>query len=325
VFGRRFDAAGAPLGGEFMVNSYRTGNQDFARVQSEPDGRFVVAWESPQGGDDRGIVARRFDADAVPDGPEFRLNTYTTSPQLGPDLAIAGRSFVAVWSSVGQDGDSHGVFGQRFAPDVIFRDGFDLGTLGAWSGASTDGGDLGVSTLAAMKLTTAGLRAVVDDTAALYVQDASPENEGRYRARFYFDTNGFDPGEQQGRFRTRLFIVFEENPTRRLAAVVLRRQEGAYSVRGRLRRADGSQLDTPFAPISDGPHFVEIDLRATQGATGWLGMAVDGTPIAFLVVPEGGAHLVDFVRMGALSVKAGAAGTLYFDEFESRRAGAFSP
>jgi hypothetical protein len=39
-------------------------------------------------------------------------------------------------------------------------------------------------------------------------------DEGRYRARFYVDPNGFDPGEAQNRHRVRLFIVFEENPTR---------------------------------------------------------------------------------------------------------------
>ena len=325
VVGRRFDAAGVPQGGEFIVNSYRTGNQAYPRVASEPDGRFVVVWESAQDGGDRGIFARRFDATAAPDGPEFQVNTYTTGAQLGPDIALAGGSFVAAWSSMGQDGSSHGVFGQRFAPDLIFRDGFDAGTVGAWSAASTDGGDLGVSTLAAMKLTTAGLRAQVDDTAALYVQDDTPHDEGLYRARFYFDTNGFDPGEAQQTFRTRLFIVFEENPTRRLAAVVLRRQAGAYSLRGRLRKADGSQLDTPFVPISDGPHVVEIGLRAADGSPGWLGMAVDGTGVAFMLQPEGSPHFVDFVRMGALSVKAGASGTLYFDEFESRRAGAIGP
>ena len=34
---------------------------------------------------------------------------------------------------------------------------------------------------------------------------------------------------------------------------------------------------------------------------------------------------VDFVRLGALSVKAGASGTLYWDEFESRRQGEIGP
>jgi hypothetical protein len=34
-----------------------------------------------------------------------------------------------------------------------------------------------------------------------------------------------------------------------------------------------------------------------------------------------GASNIDSVRLGALAVKTGAAGTLYFDEFESRRQG----
>ena len=79
--------------------------------------------------------------------------------------------------------------------DVIFADGFESGDLTAWSSAQADGGDLtgGPSALAP----TAGLRAVVDDTAGVYVVDESPDDESRYRARFYFDPNGFDPGEAQ--------------------------------------------------------------------------------------------------------------------------------
>jgi hypothetical protein len=34
---------------------------------------------------------------------------------------------------------------------------------------------------------------------------------------------------------------------------------------------------------------------------------------------------VDFVRMGALSVKAGANGTMYWDEFEARRSNPIGP
>lgn len=32
---------------------------------------------------------------------------------------------MVVWSSLNQDGDNAGVFAQRFATDLIFRDGFD--------------------------------------------------------------------------------------------------------------------------------------------------------------------------------------------------------
>ena len=58
-------------------------------------------------------------ADVVPDGPEFRVNTYTPLPQRRPAVAAeAGGSFVVVWQSggyySGQDGSRTGVFGQRF-------------------------------------------------------------------------------------------------------------------------------------------------------------------------------------------------------------------
>jgi hypothetical protein len=41
-------------------------------------------------------------------------------------VAADGR-FVAVWHSGGQDGSSWGIFGQRFADDRIFGDGFETG------------------------------------------------------------------------------------------------------------------------------------------------------------------------------------------------------
>jgi hypothetical protein len=59
VFGQRFDAAGAPRGSEFIVNSYTTGNQRGPAVASSPDENFVVVWHSDQGGDDN-IFGQRF-------------------------------------------------------------------------------------------------------------------------------------------------------------------------------------------------------------------------------------------------------------------------
>jgi hypothetical protein len=220
------------------------------------------------------------------------------------------------------------VFGRRLLPDLIFADGFESGTLSAWSAQSTDGGDLAVSNAAALSGSVYGLEAVVDDTAGLFVQDDTPDGEGRYRARFYFDPNGFDPGEAEGRFRTRVFIAFEENPTRRVFALVLRRLGGSYSLRGRARLDDQSQADTPFVDITGGPHFVEVDWRRASGpgaADGSLEMWIDGTSVALLTGLDNAASGVDFVRLGALSVKAGASGTPYWDEFESHRESAIGP
>jgi cytosine/adenosine deaminase-related metal-dependent hydrolase len=204
----------------------------------------------------------------------------------------------------------------------LFADDFESGDLGAWSAVATDGTDLDASAEAALGSTAVGLRAVVDDGAPLFVQDSTPADEERYRARFYFDTNGFDPGESQNRRRTRLLLVLEDGPTRRVAAIVLRRLDGAYSVMGRARLDDNSQEDTGFFAIADGPHFVEIDWQRSSGpdaSDGSFRMWMDGTLVSERTGLDNSRSAVDSVRMGALSVKAGAAGTLYFDEFESRR------
>jgi hypothetical protein len=48
-------------------------------------------------------------------GPEFQVNTYTSTAQANASVAMANdRSFVVVWGSVFQDGSGNGVFGQRF-------------------------------------------------------------------------------------------------------------------------------------------------------------------------------------------------------------------
>src|SRR5580765_4437576 len=44
IFGQRFDSAGTPLGAEFQVNSYTTGDQRYPRVAMDTAGDFVVVW-----------------------------------------------------------------------------------------------------------------------------------------------------------------------------------------------------------------------------------------------------------------------------------------
>jgi len=121
IFGQRFAASGAPLGPEFRVNSSTTGIQWSPSVASDSAGNFVVAWASGVylAHD---ILGQRFASDGTPFGPEFRINTYTTSDQFSPALAAdpAG-NFVVVWTSKGQEVASYGlgVFGQRFASSGV--------------------------------------------------------------------------------------------------------------------------------------------------------------------------------------------------------------
>jgi hypothetical protein len=54
-------------------------------------------------------------------------------------------------------------------------------------------------------------------------------------------------------------------------------------------------------------------------ADGSFELWIDGASRSLLTAIDNGASAIESARMGALSVKAGAAGTLYFDEFVSRR------
>jgi hypothetical protein len=61
VFGQRYSGAGAPLGGEFRVNTYTTGNQFLPFAASDPSGNFLVAWTSDmQDGSGYGVFAQRY-------------------------------------------------------------------------------------------------------------------------------------------------------------------------------------------------------------------------------------------------------------------------
>lgn len=81
-------------------------------------GNFVVVWQSRfQDGDGEGIFGQRFGPTGAPVGVEFQVNTHTISHQSHPDVAVDGQGgFVVVWRSESQDGDSAGIFGQRFDP-----------------------------------------------------------------------------------------------------------------------------------------------------------------------------------------------------------------
>jgi len=117
VFGQRFASSGAPLGGEFRINTYTTDTQRDPAVVCDGSGNFVVVWESDfQDGSEYGIFGQRYSSSGAPLGPEFRVNTHTTDPQSQSGVASdSSGNFVVTWESYGQDGPAFGVFGQRFA------------------------------------------------------------------------------------------------------------------------------------------------------------------------------------------------------------------
>ena len=113
VFGQRFAADGSPVGAEFQVNTYTTGQQWYSSVALNDAGNFVVVWDEFPARAGGAIFGRRYDASAG-FGPEFRVNAYPSGFMLSPKVAIANDgSFVVVWGGTGP-GDTLGVFGRRF-------------------------------------------------------------------------------------------------------------------------------------------------------------------------------------------------------------------
>ena len=61
VFGQRFASSGAPLGPEFLVNTYTTQTQWEPAVAADPTGNFVVTWTSVvQDGSQFGVYGQRY-------------------------------------------------------------------------------------------------------------------------------------------------------------------------------------------------------------------------------------------------------------------------
>ncbi len=116
IFGQRYDAAGAPRGSEFQVNTYATGQQLVPSVAADGAGGFVVVWMSyGQDGSRGGVFGRRYDTTGVPRGSEFQVNSYTTAYQYAPSVASGAKGdFVVVWIGYGQDRSADGVFARRY-------------------------------------------------------------------------------------------------------------------------------------------------------------------------------------------------------------------
>jgi hypothetical protein len=108
--------AARPVGTEFQVNGYTSGDQGYPVVCRAPAGAFVVAWEAyEQDGDGRAIFARRFATEGEALGSEFQVNEFTLQSQQLPAIACGeDGAFVVVWESLTQDGSSYGVFARRF-------------------------------------------------------------------------------------------------------------------------------------------------------------------------------------------------------------------
>ncbi len=104
IWAQRYDENDLPVGDAFLVNTTTTGDQSHAAVAMAEDGRFVVVWQSPDEvagvPEGLGIFAQRFDADGLPVGSEFQVNSERLRDQFSPSVAMNGAGqFAVAWVS----------------------------------------------------------------------------------------------------------------------------------------------------------------------------------------------------------------------------------
>ncbi|HYG46331.1 MAG TPA: cadherin domain-containing protein [Allosphingosinicella sp.] len=148
IMGRMFDAAGAPVGNEFRVNTQWFMDQQQPTITGLADGGFVVAWQTTDtsaDGSGWAVKAQRFSAAGVAVGAEFRVNSVAFGSQNNIDIAsLANGGFVVTW----QTGNSLGtqVYAQAYNADgtaagtqLLVTDDFGSRTHGRVAGLPNGG------------------------------------------------------------------------------------------------------------------------------------------------------------------------------------------
>jgi uncharacterized protein YjiK len=229
--------------------------------------------------------------------------TPTNTPTLGPTSTRTPTFTPSPTSSV---------------PDLIFKDSFESGNFSAWTANSNNGGNLSVTSNAALA-GNYGLQAVFTNTTNMLVRDDTPTAETRYRARFYFHPNsitmatgdnitlfqGLEPGGQ---------IVL---------SIQLNRSSTGYQVRSRAYDSGlANFVSTSYVAITNAVHTIEVD----WGSDGHLMFWIDGVQQANLTGINNSIYTMDRIRLGAPTISiSGTSGSFYIDAFESRRQSYIGP
>lgn len=116
TFAQVFDTDGNTVGGEFQVNTTTHGNQFNPSISKLSNGNVIITWwDGAADGNEYGMFGQIFSETGSKIGSQFQINTYTTDQQhSGKVTGLDDGGFAVTWTSVGQDGDSGGIYVQLF-------------------------------------------------------------------------------------------------------------------------------------------------------------------------------------------------------------------
>jgi hypothetical protein len=147
-----------------------------------------------------------------------------------------------------------------------------------------------------------------------YVRDGSLNHETSYDASFQFSPNGSDSGSSP----VDIFTTLDQagQPAFGIQYQVDPSQESGYQVRGWVMQA-GVQAFTPWAPISNAAHYLEVAWMS--GTSAGFSLYVDEYLMSTLTGNTSSQTLTQSLLGPSNGLSLTTAGTLYFDDFSSSR------
>jgi hypothetical protein len=117
ILAQRLNADFKGVGGAIVISQNLAGNNEInPRVALLPNGAAVITWQSGSRSSPD-IYFRVVDGAGNTSTGIQRVNTFATGIQSDADVAaLAAGQVLVVWTSLGQDGDGEGIYGQRFTP-----------------------------------------------------------------------------------------------------------------------------------------------------------------------------------------------------------------
>ena len=220
-------------------------------------------------------------------------------------LHLRARDVAGTWGSVTDSALS------LTAADGIFADGFETGTLSAWS--STSGGSRLKVLASAALVGRYGLSVQISGSSTSYVSDSRPAAEAAYRARFWFAPRGTLTGGNSVDI-----LTGRSSGSSNLFRVQYRRSSGGQpQIRAGVATSGGTTWTSWFT-IADATNSIEIGWQAASNAT--FTLAIDGATRQTLTGLATSANRLETVRLGPTGgLASGMTGTLFFDGFVSTR------
>ena len=169
-----------------------------------------------------------------------------------------------------------------------------------------------------------GLDVGLTNAAPAYVETSTPDEEKRYVVRFYFNADAVSLGASGS------VILFQALSTALSPIVTVRLQSDGGVGRELVHTVDTDTADasTPDLAVSPGWHSLELDWKAAAGAganDGALSTRLDDEPTAGLAMLDNDQSAIGVARWGAVVLASSPTGTLWVDDFASRRNGPIGP